>query len=103
LEAQADTESEGEREPIRCATCRKTFDFSPENGTNRHNPAPSGTGSDQQRVKGVEPDPNPLVSIENKHTSDAGAAKASVAGSSPVSADPHLHAVIDAWTDLPAA
>src|SRR5438046_1394342 len=57
----------------------------------------------QERVKGVESDSNPLVSTENQHPSDAGAAKASVAVSPPMPADADLQTVIGAWQDLPTA
>jgi hypothetical protein len=52
-------------------------------------------------VKGVESDPNPLVSTEIQHTSDAGAAKASVVVSPPMPAAADLRLILDAWPALP--
>jgi hypothetical protein len=70
------------------------------NNKARHLPA---SGLLIKRVKGVESDSNPLVSSENDQISDAGAAKASVAVSPPMSANVDLHTVIDSWPHLPDA
>src|SRR5947207_1259518 len=62
---------------------------------------PSGGDGFSKRVKGVESDPTPLDSTENEHTRGTGAAKASVAVCPPVTADPDLLVIVDAWPALP--
>ena len=55
----------------------------------------------EKRVKGLEPDSDPLVLKRDKDIDDAVAAKASVAVSPPVPADRELRLVIAAWPTLP--
>jgi hypothetical protein len=68
----------------------------------RQQKTPSGWEGAKKRVKGVESDSNPVVSTENEHTPDTGAAKASVAVSPPVSADEDLRLILASWDRLPA-
>jgi hypothetical protein len=63
----------------------------------------AGSLTPEERVKGLEPDRNLLVSAANECVSGADTAKASVALSPPVAADKDLDTVIAAWATLPKA